>query len=320
MGDIWPRAYSCYNNNYSIRMDSTSGGIFTAIATFFIEKYNAVVYGAAFDESFHVVHVECDNINDLAKLRGSKYPQSYIGDTYRSILKRLEKGKVVLFCGTPCQVAALNSFLRKEYDSLYTIDFICHGVASPKTWDEYISEFQKEKGAIKRIIFKYKYHGWKKWYFYIETEKGVYRARGTMAPFMRSYLQYVNIRPSCYECRFKGLSRKSDFTIGDCWGIGELDNEMNDDKGLSSLLINNDRAAYVFEELKKGITYKEYDSKKLMEKNWTTFKCVPRPHIRDDFFFMVDNLGADKAISKMFRPSLKDYAAYYANRISGKEK
>ena len=217
----FPRAYACYNKNSEIRMQSTSGGAFTCIATYFINQYNADIYGAAFNQNLEVIHMCISSVEDLGKLRGSKYPQSEIGDSYIEIKEKLLRGKTVLFVGTPCQIEALHQFLEHNFESLWTMDFVCHGVASNKIWRDYISN-NEHQGRLKNIVFKYKYRGWKKWYVKKEYVAKTTYIRGSMDIFMRSFLRNTNVRPSCYKCSFKGLKRTSDFTISDCWGIGAV--------------------------------------------------------------------------------------------------
>ena len=253
--ELFPTAYACYNKDINIRLDSTSGGVFTAISKYIIETQQGIVYGAAFDEKFKVTHFSAEDIESLEKFRGSKYPQSHIGLVYKSVKENLDYNRIVLFAGTPCQVAGLKSFLQKDYDNLYCIDLVCHGVASPKIWNGYLEKLKK-KGNIKRIVFRNKYRGWKKWYFMVDYGDNFFRRRGGMTEFMRSYLSYANIRPSCYNCHFKGLIHKSDFTISDCWGIGESDIEMNDNQGLSALLIQTTKAKALFVEIKNELRFK----------------------------------------------------------------
>lgn len=316
----FPIAYAAYNKNYDIRLKSTSGGIFTILAIFFIEEFNANVYGSAFDNNLNVGHIMVNKIEDLVLLRGSKYPQSKIGEVYKRVKSDLDKGVTVFFIGTPCQIAGLKAYLRKEYDLLYTMDFVCHGVASDKTWRDYVT-YLKQKGDIENIVFKSKPHGWRKWYFrVIYKNENIYQIRGGMNLFMRSFLSYTNIRQSCYKCNFKGLNRYSDFTISDCWGIGEKNKKLNDDKGLSAILIHNDRASNIFEKIKENLNYERYDANVLMEGNWTTFKSVPANKIRSQFFENVMNKGTMYALKKYFSPSCIDWLKYYWHRIKGIEK
>ncbi len=322
MGEKWPIAYACYNDDLDIRIESTSGGIFTSIAAYLITRHAAVVYGASFDNDYRVSHCRCRSISDLGKLRGSKYPQSNLGDTFFKVKRDLDSGETVLFVGTPCQVEGLLSYIGSFglSEKLYTMDFVCHGVASPGIWNDNIRTFSKENGPIRKVVFKQKLRGWKKWYVNIEAGNRTYRRRGIMDPFMRSYLQYDNIRPSCYRCRFKGLERKSDFTISDCWGIGEADKELNDDKGLSALLLHNPKALEIFDDIKDGLSFREYDAELLMKGNWTATRSVTPGKKRDRFFKAVKEYGGYYSVKKYYSPTVIDWLWYYIKRGVGKEK
>ena len=144
--------------------------------------------------------------------------------------------------------------------------------------------------------------------------------RGSMDIFMRSFLRNTNVRPSCYKCSFKGLKRTSDFTISDCWGIGEKNTELNDDKGLSALLLQNQRAVSVFEKIKQNLEFQEYDSNVLMEGNWTAFQSVKPSADRQQFFDMYEKYGYEKAMNKFFKPTIISWVNYYLKRIRGVEK
>lgn len=321
MIDNYPKAYAVYNNNLEVRLKSTSGGIFSLLAEFFIKEKNAVVYGASFDKELNVTHSRITKAEDISQLQGSKYPQSKMGTVYRNVKDDLTNGRMVFFVGTPCQIAGLKMFINNKYDEmLYTMDFICHGVASDLVWKEYIGGLSNKK-RVTNVVFKSKPHGWKKWYFRAEYEDGsYYHIRGSMNRFMASYLSYANIRPSCFECKFKGLDRNSDFTISDCWGIGEKNTKLNDNKGLSALLVHNERGFQIFNIIKDNITFEEYNPQSLMEGNWTTFRSVPKNPIREEFFYAVCNIGASKALKIYFSPPLKEWVRYYYMRLKGLEK
>lgn len=317
---VYPIAYAVYHNNPSIRKVSTSGGVFTALAEYFICNFEGVVYGASFSEDFNVYHIRIDSVEGLGKLRGSKYPQSLMLDSYKRAKSDLDNDLMVLFVGTPCQIAGLKGFLGKDYDNLFCLDFVCHGVASDKVWRDYVKKLNS-KGDISDIIFKYKYRGWKKWYFRVNYENGnFWQRRGYLTKFMHSYLSYANIRPSCYECKFKGIKHNSDFTISDCWGVAENDKSINDNNGLSALLIQNDRAREIFENISSILTYKKFDVDELMEGNWTTYFSVPKNEYRDVFFKYVSMTDGYKALKKYFSPGVVMWIKYYALKFLGYEK
>lgn len=317
----YPLAFAAYNKNLDIRLDSTSGGIFTVLALYFLEHKKAVVYGAAFGNTFEVEHIRIEDSLSLNRLRGSKYPQSRIGDSFKNVKNDLENGRYVFFTGTPCQVYGLKKYLNNKYqEQLYCMDFVCHGVASRSIWRNYVEKLSQNE-QIKKIIFKSKPKGWKKWYFRVEYQNGkTYQIRGKMNLFMRSYLSYCNIRPCCYECAFKGLLRVSDFTISDCWGAGEQNMEINDNKGLSALLIQNDRAFDIFNDINNHLQYLQYEPDILMKENWTAYKCVQKNPVREAFFMSVKTDGGYKALRRFFRPTKKNWIRYYIDRLKGVEK
>lgn len=317
--DCYPIAYACYNKDLKIRLKSTSGGVFTVLAEFVISSLQGVVCGAAFDEDLMVRHICVENVNDLSKLRGSKYPQSHIGNMYSIIEDFLRSGRSVLFIGTPCQVSGLLKLLGDKPDNLICMDFVCHGVASNKLWQDYLENFEDKKN-IKKFTFKDKYKGWKKWYIKINYNKRVKYERGSMNIFMRSYLKYFNIRPSCYQCNFKGIKRDSDFTIADCWGKVEENKRLNDNNGMSALLIQNGRALDIFEKIKEQLEYEKYGAIEMMEGNWTTFNSVPLPVKRSEFYEHYLSNDVSTTLIKYFKPSLKSNLAYKFKCLIGKER
>lgn len=185
---------------------------------------DGVVFGASFNNNFEVEHTCVELKQELEKLRGSKYVQSRIGNTYEQTNQLLKSGRKVIFTGTPCQVAGLKSYLGKTYDNLLSVDFICHGVPSPGVWKKYVDYRQKKAGSvIQRISFRRKYKGWKRYSvsFLFENNKE-YRETLDKDLYMRAFLKDVCLRPSCYACKFKSIYRQSDITLADFWGIQNI--------------------------------------------------------------------------------------------------
>ena len=297
--DNAPKAYACYSKNEKIRLESSSGGIFTLIAEQVIDK-SGVVFGARFDDGFNVIHDYVESKADLKEFRGSKYVQSKIGDTYKQVKYFLNQGKLVLFSGTPCQIAGLKSFLQKEYDNLLCIDIVCHGVPSPKVWERYISYQENRTGAsVKRIAFRRKDEGWKRFcvsfLFNNDTE---YLETFKKDLYMQAFLKNICLRPSCYACNFKTLHRQSDITLADFWGIQNLLPEMDDDKGISLVFINSARGESVFEQIKDKIFYKEVDINEAVAYNLAAIESVEKNPKRDKFFEELDQLPFDELVKK----------------------
>ncbi len=257
-----PEAFAAYSINEQIRMKSSSGGVFTEAAKYVLEQ-QGVVYGAAFNENFVVHHIRVEKIEELSKLRGAKYSESFLGNTYSEILKTLKNDQYVLFSGTPCQVAGLKSFLKRDYDHLLCIDFVCHGVPSPKVWEEYVKLRRKEDAAGSKTVqinLRDKSTGWSRYRYssYFKYEDGHERKlMNTQNLFMKLFIGDYVSRNSCENCQFKGYHRVSDLTLGDFWGIWDIIPEMDDDKGTSLVLLQSLRGKEVWNEIKKRLIIKE---------------------------------------------------------------
>ncbi len=251
-------AYAAYSIDDELRNKSSSGGIFSLCAENVLNN-QGVVFGAAFDEKFTVHHISIKSVNDLNLLQGSKYLQSRIENTYKEAEDILKKGIAVLYSGTACQIAGLKRYLKKDYDNLFTIDVLCHGVPSPKVWKKYIEEQEKSyKSNIKSIFFRSKKFGWKTYAVELKFNNSTaYENIFSKDAFMKIFLKNICLRPSCYDCKFKTLNRPSDLTIGDCWGIDNYMPEMDDDKGTSVLLIHSDKGKELFDRIKSKIIFKE---------------------------------------------------------------
>ena len=272
------RSFAAYSRDMKIRYESSSGGIFSEIALFILNQ-GGVIYGAAYNNEFRVKHICVDNINDLHKLRGAKYSQSYLGSCYSEISCRLDTGQKVLFTGTPCQVAGLKTFLKKTYSNLYTLDFVCHGIPSPLVWEKYVQYRTKKdsKGILPNIInLRSKSTGWSKYRYSIEFQypNGIkYSAKSKEDLFMRLFVgDYIN-RESCSNCQFRGYNRCSDITLGDFWGIWEIAPEMDDNKGTSLVLIQSVKGTEILNQLRNKLVLKEVSLVQTSKNNPSLLYC-----------------------------------------------
>ncbi len=277
--------YITYLNNDKIRLQSSSGGVFSAVSDEILCS-GGVVYGAAFDEEFMVRHIRVDSIEDMYMLRGSKYLQSDIGDTFVQVKADLNNKKTVLYTGTACQIAGLKKFLNKDYDSLYTIDVLCHGVPSPEIWRKYLNELSAAyKSKVVGVNFRKKDSGWKKYSVEIEFENGKkYSCVHSNNPFMKIFLSDICLRPSCHECKYKQLDRPSDITIGDCWGVEKIRPDMDDDKGTSVVIVHTNKGKEIFERISKTLKYESVDVDEILPESADSRKSVA-PHVKRDKFF-----------------------------------
>lgn len=267
-----PICFAAYTKSDTIRKESSSGGIFSEVASVFL-NHGDVVFGAVYDEKYSVKHICIKSIEQLSKLRGAKYTQSNVDGCFPDILKRLNSGQNVLFAGTPCQVAGLKSFLKKDYPNLFTIDFVCHGVPSPFVWDKYVHyrAQQDNHGVLpQKINLRSKSTGWSRYKYSIEyyySDKNIHTTINENDLFMQLFIgDYIN-RESCSNCYFKGYQHCSDITIGDFWGIWDILPEMDDDKGTSVVLIHSDAGKEMFKIIANNVALKNVTLKQASSQN-----------------------------------------------------
>lgn len=322
--------YAAKNKNEKIRLESSSGGVFTLLAEQVLEE-NGVVFGAKFNEDWEVVHAYTETVEGLAAFRGSKYVQSRVGDTFKQAESFLKQGRKVLYSGTPCQIAGLKLFLRKEYDNLLTVDFICHGVPSPKVFSMYLDETIARQGvvgkntvlshplnkkdAIKSISFRDKALGWKKYSFVLTLSATTGAEKNSVLLseplnknlFMRGFLADLYLRPSCYACPTKCLKSGSDITIGDFWGIQNVLPQFDDDKGVSSFFVNNDKYMNIEEEMNSTLISVDYKQ----AKQFSVENSSKMPLLRNMFFDCMSKLSLNTIIPILTISSKAKSLRYY---------
>ena len=280
------KIYASKNLNEDIRNQSSSGGIFTPLAENVI-RHNGVVFGAAFDECWNAVHTFAENSEGLAAFRGSKYMQSDIGTSYRQVKTFLNSGREVLFSGTPCQIAGLRQFLGKEYDNLFLVEILCHGVPSPKVWQRYLDTKKQacHCNEISRINFRDKKNGWKRFCITIEFKNGTtYQSPHRKDSYYRSFQKNLSLRPSCYGCKYKNGRAGSDLTIADYWNIDQALPGYNDDKGVSLVLVNTGKGASLLRSIPPGIDYAETGYEECVSGNDGFSEALPVHGDREKFF------------------------------------
>lgn len=298
------KVYAAENVDETIRRSSSSGGIFTLLAEQTI-KDGGVVFGACWDEDWNVAHSYAECVEDLSMFRSSKYLQSRIGDSYKQAEKFLKAGRKVMFTGTPCQIAGLKHFLRKEYDNLLAVDVVCHSVPSPGVWQQYLSEklqsLKWKKQNVRHISFRDKSTGWKNYSFLIEDKDGsVYSELGSKNLFMRGFLADLYTRPSCHACPAKELKSGSDMTLGDFWGIESLKPEIDDDKGVSAVTVNTEKGREVL--LNIGVELHEATYDELTKRNSAMVRSASLNRKRVEFFLEGEQSLNDK-VKKLAKDS-----------------
>lgn len=287
-------SYLSKTQNNQIRVLSSSGGIFTEIAKLVLKK-GGVVFGAKFKKEWDVEYDFTDNEDGLSAFRGSKYVQADINSSYSKVRQFLKQGRVVLFTGTPCFVSGLLHFLGKDYDNLLTMDIVCHSIPSPKVWKKYIIELEKAKGLkVSQVTFRDKSKGWSN--YSLKIDFGVENGESILEThddnvYMRGFLHDLFTRPSCSDCPARNFTSGSDLTVADAWGINEYHPELNDEKGISHVLVNTDKGMVFWEQLFPLIdcTSIDYDEVEPNSVHSPLIRsCQPHP-LRYYFFKQINN-------------------------------
>ena len=306
---VEPKCFAANHKNLEIRFDSTSGGAFSAMAEEVYKKHG-YVGGAIYNEDFSARHFISDNKEDLKKIRSSKYLQSDASGFYKQVKECCDTGKPVLVCGTPCQMAALRRFLRKDYENLIICDFICHSIASPKAHRKYF-DYLEEVYESKAVYFKAKNKelGWrsltKKTTF--ANGKSHYGVKGKDY-YSRAYHSNMINRLSCYDCKFKGYPRIADITLADFWGGEKVAKGLDDNIGTSAVIVNSEKGLRFFETATKRLIKQEITIKDIEPSNVALLSSSKRPNYdRDQFFADMDTMRFDALGDKYFPIPVQKY-------------
>ena len=289
--------FAAISKDVNIYKSSTSGGIATTLSQYIIST-GGVVYGVAFDDKFNLKHKRVDNIKDIPTLQGSKYVQSDKHSIFCMVQKDLKEGKEVLFTGTPCEVAGLKKYLRKEYDNLYTLDLICHGVPSSELLNAFLKGKEKlYSSQITELKFREKAYGWRNQELYIKFENGrIYHAPIWVDNFYRLFTNNYILRDSCYSCKFSSMERQGDITIGDFWNIKNANETFEDKLGVSSVIINSEKGKKIFETVKNEFDIIECSLNDINQKNLNS--PSPKPVHYEDFQRLIAEKGFEYCLKK----------------------
>lgn len=313
--------YLIQNKDEKVRKESTSGGAFSAIAKYVLDR-KGVVFGVQYDDNLNVVHSYIENELDLRLYRNSKYVQSKIGETFKQAKIFLDEGRWVCFSGTACQIEGLKKYLRKDYSKLITVDVVCRAVPSPLLWKKYV-EYQKSKygNNIKNILFRDKsFYGYNHSQISIQLSNGekVYHNGLESDPMLRAMFSNICHRPSCYDnCIFKKIYRVSDFTIWDCFVVNNFTKHL-DDKGTTRVLIHTEKGINIFNAIKNKINYEKVDVATLIKDVKEIDTSVKFNFKRDDFFKDLQVLNADDLFNKYFKETLRIKIERIIRRLSAK--
>lgn len=302
-----PECYMAEHKSIEVVFASTSGGMFSALADVMYRQHG-YVGGAIHNEDFSVSHFISNDKSDITRLRRSKDLQSNAEGFYKNVRELLNQGEQVLVCGVPCQMAALRSFLGKDYENLIIVDLICLGVNSPKVWRKYLDCIEEKYGS--KIIYtenKSKEYGWRNLTqkFVFENGEEAFDIASTSA-FVKGYVDtHLYCRPSCYDCKFKGFPRMADITIGDFWGVDKYDQSLDKNLGVSAVLVNSIKGKEYFEKAKKRINSKQVPLEWITSGNPALTKSITKAvGNRDEFFDDLDKMELEDVVNKYSKDSL----------------
>lgn len=314
-----PLVYAAYSKNHEVRVDSTSGGIFSELA-FKMFDQGGYVGGAVYNDDNSVSHILTNDREKLADIRSSKYIFSLTDELFPEVKKQLKAGNKVLVCGTPCQISGLYTFLKKDYENLISCDFICKSVNSTKVFQKYIEWLEnKYQSKAKKIKAKDKTTGWHRFSMRVDFENGKsYVADRYNDPFFVGYLQTeLFTMEACFNCQFRGFPRPADITLADFWGIENVDKTMDQDLGTSLIIINSQKGREYYESLGEAIVSKEFTLKDAEPGNRALYEDALNTvdkELRKSFYEDLDKYSFDEIAKKYFpMPTIK-------NKILGKLK
>ncbi len=310
--------YAAQNKNDEVRSQSSSGGVFRLICENILNQ-GGVVFGCAFDENIVAKHIAVEKIEDIQKLQSSKYVQSDIGDVYICAEEFLKQGRLVLFSGTPCQIAGLKNYLGKEYENLFTVDLLCHGVPSPGVFEDYIRGLES-KYCKKITVFNFrdKRKSWKRLFVRAEFKNGKeYFKFCGYDSYLSMFLNNISQRPSCFKCPFATTNRQGDITLGDFWGIGRHIPEMDGNKGTSMVITNTQKGAEMWKQIRDNTRCVETNIDVAISGNRVLLEPPKKSPNRDRFYEMYINEGYEKAAEKYAQvPSIFGQMYYNMMRIA----
>lgn len=336
--------YAAKNSNLSTRLASSSGGIFALLAETILRQ-NGVVFGARFDNEWNVIHDYTESLDGLSVFLGSKYVQSKIGNTYKQAELFLKEGRKVLFSGTPCQIVGLKKYLRKDYDNLLTVDFVCHGVPSPMIWRDYLNEKIRPLGVdgrnmvsqlslkdlpvITGISFRDKRYGWKKFGFSVRAKSASKADKNLVSQsvevtgktllyephkanlYMKGFLKNLYLRPSCYACPAKCGKSGADYTLADFWGASTYVGDFDDDKGLSAVLVYKNKVN--IESL--SMAFKIVGLNDVLSQNPAVIKSSRKKGGRNKFFQHYNRGHQVDLINRYSKYTMKENIRYTAIKL-----
>lgn len=289
---------ACYSKDDQIHRESSSGGVFALLARSVLNR-EGVVYGACLKPNGFVHHTRIDNLDDLQILQGSKYLQSRMGGTYKSVKSDLDLKRAVLFSGTPCQIAGLKSYLGCEHDELLCVEVVCHGVPSEDAFHKFLNDHFAEQN-VRCISFRKRMddHDGQKIVFQSQDHSMICENYKDNL-FIKGFLKNYYTRLSCHNCLFKSDHSQADLTIGDFWSVGEFHPEMDRSNGVSAVLIRNEKGWEAIQIIEPELVWTSSSVEKASVWNESLIQSVPISDLRKSYFQKKDQIRFDSLMNAL---------------------
>ncbi len=294
------KIYAGYTLNEAVRMNSSSGGVFSVLAACVIQEMGGVVVGCSMSKNCENAEmIMIDSMEELWRIRGSKYVQAETKDIFSTVKNTLDIGRIVLFSGTPCYVAALKTYLGRDYENLIAVDFICHGVPSPKLWQSYLKNMESSLGKVKDVSFRDKKIGWRLYSMKIDFEDNKeYTKPVTEDRYLRSYISNLFFRDSCYKCSFKDKASYSDIKLADFWGVERIYKSENDKEGVSLIITNTKRGEKLVGVISDRLKMWEITFPEGLELNPSYYEGVKKSILRNGAIRDMEKISFDRLYNK----------------------
>ena len=292
--------YAAWALDDEIRQSSSSGGLYSVFANYCF-SCGGVANGVHLSKDNFFVHGLFDTPEAIKPCRGSKYVQSQPGNIYKEVKQALGNGKMVLFTGTPCQVNALYKFLGRDYENLYTCDFVCHGVPSPQYFKSCLNRITGGSNDVENVTFR-NLAGWGKFAIKATDKEKCFDESIIKYSYIKTFLNGANYRYACYSCAFARGERVSDITLGDFWGLGKYKPFLRDaSKGASLMIVNTDKGQRLLDQVKDRLFLAPRTFREASRENHQLRQCVKMPENRSEFYNDVQNLS-DAELLKKYAP------------------
>ena len=297
-------AFAAHALDTAVQQQSSSGGLFSLLAGEVVDA-GGIVFGAAFKDASHVAHIGVKSREALSRLRGSKYVQSGLGQTFQQAKAALTAGQPVYFSGTPCQIAGLHAYLGQDYDHLIMQDVICHSAPSPRVWQDYLHTLEQQYGGkAVSVSFRDKRNGWEPYCIHITFDNGAeYIRPAANDPYQQGFIKGLYSRPSCYTCPFKGIARSSDITLADFWGVKEILPPAYHQSGTSLVLLHSEKGRDLFDEIGDEIHAMETDALTAIAFNQAAITATVMPQRHSYFAAHYGIMNFTELVDFCCRPS-----------------